>query len=66
VPHITDIRGICRTVLSIYQPMIPKIAIIFTFHALLAGFITYLEIKSFLRLLDVQYLIKEEKKQKFE
>jgi len=46
--------------------MIPKIAIIFTFHALLAGFITYLEIKSFLRLLDMQYLIKEGKKQKFE
>ncbi|XP_012064426.1 PREDICTED: uncharacterized protein LOC105627756 [Atta cephalotes] len=65
VPHITDIRGIYRRILSIYQPMFPKIAMIFTFHALLAGFITYSEIKSYLRMLDMQYLIKEEKEQEF-
>lgn len=66
MPHITDVRGIFRTVMSVYQPLIPKIALIFTSHALLAGFITYLEIKSFLRVLDMQYLIKEENERKLE
>lgn len=61
VPYITDVRKIFSTVLSVYQPLFPKIAMIFTFHALLAGFITYLEIRSFLRILDHQYLMKEEK-----
>lgn len=64
MPYVTDIRRIFKIVLSAYQPLIPKIAMIFTCHALLAGFITYLEIKSFLRLLDMQYLIKEEKERK--
>ncbi|XP_018365014.1 PREDICTED: uncharacterized protein LOC108762491 [Trachymyrmex cornetzi] len=64
VPHITDIRGIFRRTLSIYQPIFPKIAMIFTFHALLAGFIAYSEIKSYLRMLDMQYLMEEEKEQK--
>lgn len=63
VPHVSDPRGMFRTIMSAYQPLIPKIAMIFTFHALLAGFITYLEIKSFLRMLDLQYLMKEEKMQ---
>lgn len=63
-PHITDIRGIFRSVFTLYQPMFPKIAMIFTFHMLLAGFITYSEIKSYLRMLDIQYLIIEEKEQK--
>ncbi|XP_018316176.1 uncharacterized protein, partial [Mycetomoellerius zeteki] len=62
-PHITDIRGIFRSVFTLYQPMFPKIAMIFTFHMLLAGFITYSEIKSYLRMLDIQYLIIEEKEQ---
>ncbi|KYN03851.1 hypothetical protein ALC62_05365 [Cyphomyrmex costatus] len=66
VPYITNVREIFRQVLTIYQPMFPKIAMIFTFHALLAGFITYSEIKSYLRMLDTQYLIEEEKKEKFE
>lgn len=61
VPHITDVRKIFSTVLSVYRPLFPKITMIFTFHALLAGFITYLEIKSYLRVLDHQYLMEEEK-----
>ncbi|XP_011703071.1 PREDICTED: uncharacterized protein LOC105459075 [Wasmannia auropunctata] len=64
VPYVTDVRGILRTVWSAYQPMIPKIAMIFTFHALLASFVTYLQIRSFLRMLDAQYLIEEEQAQK--
>lgn len=64
VPHITDGRKIFSTILSAYQPMFPKIVMIFTFHALLAGFITYLEIKSFMRIIDIQYIMKEEKKSK--
>lgn len=65
MPYVTDVRAIFRTILSAYQPMIPKIAMLFVFHALLAGFITYLEIKSFLRMLDLQYL-KEAKEERFE
>jgi len=65
VPFVTLIRKIFKTVLSVYQLLFPKIAMFFTFHALLAGF-TYLEIKSFLRLLDLQYLMKEEKEPKLQ
>ncbi|XP_012543603.1 uncharacterized protein LOC105841038 [Monomorium pharaonis] len=65
VPYVKDIRAIFRTILSIYHPMIPKIAMLFTFHALLASFITYSEIKSFLRMSDLQYLKEEEKKERF-
>ncbi|XP_077267582.1 transmembrane protein 126 [Temnothorax americanus] len=64
VPHITDVRKTFGTILSAYQPLFPKIAMIFVFQALLAGFITYLEIRSFLRIIDIQYLMQEEKKQK--
>lgn len=62
VPYVTDVRKIFSTILSVYRPLFPKIVMIFTFHALLAGFITHLEIKSFLRVLDLQYLMKEEKR----
>ncbi|XP_011158151.1 uncharacterized protein LOC105194761 [Solenopsis invicta] len=65
VPYIKDIKAISRTIFSVYQPMIPKIAMLFTFHALLASYITYSEIKSFIRILDLQYLKEEEKKEKF-
>ncbi|XP_011634571.1 uncharacterized protein LOC105425474 [Pogonomyrmex barbatus] len=57
VPHISDIKGIFRTIFSTYQPLIPKIVTIFTFQTLIAGFLTYSEIKSYLRVLDLQYLL---------
>ncbi|CAL1684503.1 unnamed protein product [Lasius platythorax] len=62
VPHITDVKRVFRVVSSVYQPMIPVFATIFTLHVLLAGFITHSQIKSFLRILDVQNLIEEEQR----
>lgn len=60
VPPINDLRGIFKIVGSAYQPLIPTITLIFTFHALLAGFVTYLEIKSFLHIQEVQYFIEQD------
>ncbi|XP_029158203.1 uncharacterized protein LOC114930562 [Nylanderia fulva] len=66
IPHITDVKGIFRIISSVYKPMIPVIATIFTFHALLAGFITHSQIKSFLHILDVQNFIEQDRRdQKF-
>ncbi|KAM0728679.1 hypothetical protein ACS0PU_004934 [Formica fusca] len=61
IPHITDTKGMYRIISSAYQPMIPILATIFTLHALLAGFITHSQIKSFLHILDVQNLEKEQR-----
>lgn len=51
-----------RIISSAYQPMIPILATIFTLHALLAGFITHSQIKSFLYILDVQNFIEKEER----
>ncbi|KAL0125238.1 hypothetical protein PUN28_004402 [Cardiocondyla obscurior] len=59
VPHITEGRKIFGTIWSIYKPLLPKIAMIFTLQAVLAGYLTYLEIRSYLHILDLQYLMKE-------
>ncbi|XP_011881189.1 PREDICTED: uncharacterized protein LOC105569375 [Vollenhovia emeryi] len=59
-PYIKDVRKIFSTILSVYRPMFPKLALIFTFHSLLAGSLTYLEIRSYLRVIDLQYLMQEE------
>ncbi|XP_050465916.1 uncharacterized protein LOC126859050 [Cataglyphis hispanica] len=61
IPHITDLKGMFRVISSAYQPMIPILATIFTLHALLAGFITHSQIKSFLYVLDVQNFIEKER-----
>jgi len=64
VPYITDVKGIFRIVFSAYQPLVPKLTAILTCHALLAGFMTYLEIRSLLRVLDIQYLKEQEEKER--
>lgn len=64
VPHITDVKKTFKIVSSVYQPMLPILATIFTLHVLLAGFITHSQIKSFLHILDVQYYIEEQKNKK--
>ncbi|GAB1861175.1 Transmembrane protein 126A [Camponotus japonicus] len=62
VPLITDVKKTLKIVSSVYQPMLPTLATIFTLHVLLAGFITHSQIKSLLHILDVQYYIEEEQK----
>jgi len=62
VPLITDVKKTLKIVSSVYQPMLPILATIFTLHVLLAGFITHSQIKSLLHILDVQYYIEEEQK----
>ncbi|XP_070160345.1 transmembrane protein 126A [Polyergus mexicanus] len=61
IPCITDTKGMFRIISSAYQPMIPILATIFTLHVLLAGFITHSQVKSFLYILDVQNLEKEQR-----
>lgn len=45
-----------------YKPMIPTLGLILIFQALFGAYMTHLEIKSYLRVLDVLYLIEREKK----
>ncbi|XP_067206603.1 uncharacterized protein [Linepithema humile] len=61
-PHYSDMKGIFKIVSSTYKPMLPKIATLFTLHVLLANVITYLQIKSFIRIKDIQYIMKLENK----
>lgn len=62
VPYQYDFRGIFKTICSIYRPLLPKLAIIFTFHALVAGFITYSQVKSFLYIEEMKHLMEQDKK----
>ncbi|XP_011262157.1 uncharacterized protein LOC105254888 [Camponotus floridanus] len=62
VPLITDVKRTFKIISSVYQPMLPMFATIFTLQVLLAGFITHSQIKSFLHILDVQYYIEEQQK----
>jgi len=55
-----------RMVSSIYRPLLPKFAVIFTLQTLLAGFIVYSQIKSFIYIEYVQHLIEQDRRKKNE
>lgn len=59
-PHFTDVKRTFQIISSAYKPMLPKIATLFVLHVLLANVITYLQIKSFLHIKDIQYLMRLE------
>lgn len=62
VPYAHEIKKVSSIVRSVFKPIIPTLGIIFVFQALFGAYITYLEVKSYLRVLDVLYLFEQEKK----
>lgn len=64
MPHPHDIKKMFTITRSIYRPMIPTLLLIFTFQLLFSGFMTDLQIKSFLRMMDLQYIMEEEERAK--
>lgn len=62
MPHLKDVKKMFTTSLRIYRPLLPNLALIFTFHVLFSGFMTNLQIKSFFRILNLHYLIEQEDK----
>ncbi|XP_011343139.2 uncharacterized protein LOC105282666 isoform X2 [Ooceraea biroi] len=61
VPLRNDFRGMLKITRSAYQPLLPKLAILFTVNALLAGFITHSQVESFIYIEQMQHLMEQDK-----
>ncbi|XP_014469972.1 PREDICTED: uncharacterized protein LOC106741983 [Dinoponera quadriceps] len=64
IPYPNEGRKILTIAGSVYQHLIPKLSSTLILQAMIGGFITYLQIKSYLRILDITYLLEHEKKPK--
>lgn len=62
MPYIHEVKKVLTIVRSTYKPMIPNIALLFILQALFGGYMTHLQITSYLRILNIHYLIEQEKK----
>ncbi|XP_032682337.1 uncharacterized protein LOC116849360 [Odontomachus brunneus] len=62
MPYAYEFKKVLTIVRQVYKPMIPNIALLCILQALFGGYMTHLQIKSYLRVLNIHYLVEQEKK----